>query len=67
MINDTGFVNAYNDFKGIGFIRRKKGKDVYFSIDDFCFDIELISISVEVSFDILKEKKGPRAYNMKIK
>lgn len=66
MISDSGVINAFNDFKGFGFIRREKGKDVYFSIDDFNDDINIDSISVgwKLVFDISKTKKGPRALNI---
>lgn len=66
-MNDTGIVNAYNDFKGFGFIRREKGKDVYFSIDDFENEVNIdsIFIGLNVKFDVEKTKKGPRALNIR--
>lgn len=68
MATEAGFVNAYNDFKGYGFIRREKGKDVYFSIDDFHqqIDIDTISVSLKVTFTIEMTKKGPNARNIVI-
>lgn len=65
-MNDTGFINAYDNFKGFGFIRREKGKDVFFSIDDFKAEIDIDSISIgwTLLFDISKTKKGPRALNI---
>ncbi|PMG76367.1 hypothetical protein BCU84_13625 [Shewanella sp. 10N.286.51.B7] len=62
----TGIINTFNDFKGFGFIRRDKGKDAYFSIDDFTneVDIDSIIIGTEVTFDIVKTKKGPKAFNI---
>ena len=66
MSRDTGFINAYNSFKGFGFIRRDKGKDVHFLIDDFVgsVDIDSIVIGCKVIFDVSKMKKGPRALNI---
>jgi CspA family cold shock protein len=65
-MNDIGFVNAYNDFKGFGFIRREKGKDVYFSIDNFKNELEIdsIVIGLKLAFDVEKTKKGPKALNI---
>ena len=64
----NGKVNAYNDFKGFGFIRREKGKDLYFSIDDFTtqVDIDSISIGMNLLFDVVKTRKGPRAMAIEI-
>ncbi|EIO4604489.1 retron Se72 family effector protein [Vibrio parahaemolyticus] len=63
MAKVNGKVNAYNDFKGFGFIRREKGKDLYFSIDDFTtqVDIDSIVIGMSLLFDVVKTPKGPRA------
>ncbi|WP_273059150.1 MULTISPECIES: retron Se72 family effector protein [Shewanella] len=66
MSRENGFVNTYDDFKCFGFIRREKGKDVYFSIDDFSDDIVHVSIGTKVNFDTSKESKGPRARNILI-
>ncbi|MCW3171416.1 retron Se72 family effector protein [Shewanella subflava] len=66
MTSDTGFINTYDDFKCFGFIRREKGKDVYFSIDDFADDTILIAIGTKVKFEISKEPKGLRARNILI-
>lgn len=65
-MNYNGFINAYNDFKCFGFIRRVKGKDAYFSIDDFKHEIniESIVIGLKVNFEIVKTKKGPKAINI---
>nr|VVV04914.1 Cold shock-like protein CspLA [Aliivibrio wodanis] len=63
---DTGFINAYNDFKGFGFIRRNKGKDVFFSIDDFNGEIKNIVIGLSITFEVVSKTKGPRAYNIRV-
>ncbi|HHG3225428.1 retron Se72 family effector protein [Vibrio fluvialis] len=63
MAKVNGRVNAYNDFKGFGFIRREKGKDLYFSVDDFTTEVNVdeIFIGMNLSFDVVKTPKGPRA------
>ncbi|EGU49396.1 cold shock domain family protein [Vibrio ichthyoenteri ATCC 700023] len=68
MTRDVGYINVFNDFKGFGFIRRVKGKDVYFSIDDFDveMDIESVSIGLKVDFLVEKTTKGPKALDIKI-
>lgn len=67
MNTENGYINAFFDFKGFGFIRREKGKDVYFSIDDFEpeIDLESISTGLHVSFLLKKETKGPKALCIK--
>ncbi|MEZ8358229.1 cold-shock protein [Vibrio splendidus] len=64
MSKETGYINAFNDFKGFGFIRREKGKDVYFSIDDFETEVEFeaVSVGLQVAFLVKKEAKGPKAF-----
>ncbi|ELV7516481.1 retron Se72 family effector protein [Photobacterium damselae] len=61
---ESGYINAYIEHKGFGFIRREKGKDVFFSIEDIN-DTDLIVINKKVTFDIESKKKGPRAINIK--
>ena len=71
-MNDTGIVNAYNDFKGFGFIRREKGKVLAIG-DNLRTDIkgannlniDSIFIGLNVKFDVEKTKKGPRALNIR--
>lgn len=62
---ERGFVTVYNVFKGYGFIRREKGKDVFFFYDDIIdSQLELIS-GDRVEFELKNEPKGPRAYKVK--
>ncbi|CAM3927172.1 cold shock domain-containing protein [Shewanella aquimarina] len=63
-----GYINAYWNHKGIGFIRREAGKDVFFSIDDIEDVNSLSSLSNKciVEFEIMKTRKGPRAINLRI-
>lgn len=61
---ERGVVNAFNSFKGWGFIRREKGKDVYFFYSDV--DTEELDLLVGdvVEFSVREEAKGPRAYSI---
>ncbi|WLI08353.1 cold shock domain-containing protein [Pseudomonas sp. FP597] len=52
-----GKVSAYDLFKGFGFIRREKGRDVYFYYDDVQGKEEYISVGDYVEFDLRVEKK----------
>lgn len=63
-----GYINAYWDHKGIGFIRREAGKDVFFSIDDVegVDSISELCNNLQVEFEIEKTKKGPKAINLRI-
>lgn len=61
---DTGFVNSYNSFKGYGFIRREKGRDVFFSYDDVEDVATGIVMGDVVRFEVHEEPKGPRAYKV---
>jgi CspA family cold shock protein len=56
-----GIVRAYDSFKGFGFIRRDKGKDVFFFYDDIMHDDKVISVGDTVSFTIEIAPKGPKA------
>ena len=38
---ENGFVNFYDHVKGYGFIRRERGRDVFFRYDDFLFLVDL--------------------------
>ncbi|EMP0916909.1 TPA: retron Se72 family effector protein [Pseudomonas aeruginosa] len=60
-----GFVTSYDSFKGFGFIRREKGKDVFFFYDDVLEGHSDILEGDIVEFEVRKEKKGPRAYFLK--
>ena len=61
---ETGVIHAYDAFKGFGFIRRKKGKDVFFFYDELPDgDIEPSEGDL-VSFEVRRMSKGPRAFNI---
>ncbi len=59
-----GTVNTYDIFKGMGFIRREKGKDVFFHYTSLICDDSLISEGDKVSFDVKKTGKGLKAVNV---
>lgn len=60
----VGKINVYDDEKCFGFIRRLKGRDIFFSIDDingFDLSIHSISLNQDVSFKISKIKNKVKA------
>lgn len=62
---DRGFVNSYDSFKGFGFIRREKGRDVFFFYDDV-EDVDAgVVLGDIVDFEVRSEPKGPRAYRVR--
>lgn len=65
MSKETGIIHHYNQLKGFGFIRRDKGKDVFFFFADFINDTSDVVIGETVEFEFRKEPKGPRAYKIK--
>lgn len=59
-----GRVRMYDNFKGFGFIRREKGKDVFFFYDDIEDDDRNIVEGDTVSFQIELAPKGPKAKHL---
>lgn len=62
---EKGFVSAFDSFKGFGFIRREKGKDVFFFYDEIEEKDRDLSIGDTVAFAVVQKAKGPRAYQIK--
>lgn len=63
---ETGHVTFSDNLKGFGFIRRNAGKDAFFlysEVKGFEGLVELYSGDI-VSFEIIKDHKGPRAINI---
>lgn len=63
----TGKINSFNTEKGYGFIRRIKGRDTFFTIDDIeNFDInkDTIELQKDVKFQIVIIKNKKRAINL---
>jgi len=69
MVDDDrsfGVVKVFDELKGFGFIRRKKGKDVFAFYGDVDGNTRLLSPGDQVSFVVEMSPKGPRARNIKI-
>lgn len=64
ILMDRGVVNSYDSFKGFGFIRREKGRDVFFFYDDIEDKDEGLLPGEIVRFQVRSESKGPRAYKI---
>jgi CspA family cold shock protein len=63
---EVGVINMYDPFRGIGFIRREKGKDVFFLFDELP-DLEFEpTVGDRVTFEVKVMPKGPRAYKLKL-
>lgn len=60
-----GKVTTYDSFKGFGFIRRLKGKDVFFFYDDIADNDKAVNVGDYVEFELKIAGKGPRAYALK--
>lgn len=58
-----GSIRCYYPLKGFGFIRRPKGKDVFFYRSDASGE-EILLDGAQVSFILRDEKKGPRAFEI---
>ncbi len=61
---EFGVVRVFDSFKGFGFIRREKGKDVYFFYDEINLEERSLVEGDKVSFQVELKPKGPRAYNI---
>lgn len=69
-MNDTqevfiGIVTTYDAFKGFGFIRRDKGRDVFFHFMDIADEKEPTA-GDKVKFQVEKTKRGPKAIHLKL-
>lgn len=60
-----GVIKIFDVFKGFGFIRRQKGKDVFFFYQEIIDDDKILAEGDNVSFTIEKTHKGWRAFNIK--
>lgn len=61
---EHGRVHMYDSFRGFGFIRREKGKDVFFFYEEIQGDDKNILEGDHVSFEVFNHSKGPRAKNI---
>lgn len=65
----SGIVIAINSLQGSGFIRREKGKDVFFKSSDFTNpnDFYLIEVNTAVNFEVVESGKFKnRAANISV-
>lgn len=62
---ERGIVTIYDSFKGFGFIRRPKGKDVFFHYSDIV-DKQEPSPGDMLKFKTVKKPKGPCAQEITI-
>lgn len=58
-----GVIRCYYPLKGFGFIRRLKGKDVFFYRNDASGE-EILFDGAQVSFVMRTESKGLRAFQI---
>jgi CspA family cold shock protein len=63
---NVGVINMYDPFRGLGFIRREKGKDVFFLYDELPDVGFEPTVGDRVTFEVKKTPKGPRAYNIQL-
>ena len=63
--HDEGIVNEYFALKGFGFIRRRKGRDVFFFYTDLIDTDAKVDVGDRVTFDLSAGKKGPKAVKIK--
>ncbi|WP_152205079.1 retron Se72 family effector protein [Marinobacter changyiensis] len=61
---EHGTVRMFDPFKGFGFIRRETGKDVFVFFEDIKTKDRALVEGDKVRFDVKKEHKGPRAYDV---
>lgn len=64
-MREIGVIRAFDPLKGFGFIRREKGKDVFFFYTEITEDDRLLFVGDIVSFMVEKKPKGPRAVDVK--
>lgn len=62
--SEFGTVRMFDTFKGFGFIRREKGKDVFVFFEDIETQDRALVEGDKVQFVVRKESKGPRAYQV---
>jgi len=60
-----GIVKVFDIFKGIGFIQRQKGKDVFFFYQEIENADKVLNEGDSVSFTLEKYPKGWRAFQIR--
>lgn len=65
-----GILNAYDPLKGVGWIRRDQGKDVFVHYSNFISEDKdsgaFLGSVVEFQLEEPQRPKGPRAINVRI-
>jgi CspA family cold shock protein len=64
-MRESGVVRAFDPLKGFGFIRREKGKDVFFFYSEINEEDRLLFVGDIVSFVVEIKPKGPRALDVR--
>lgn len=64
MEKEFGYINAYDPLKGYGFIRRDKGKDVFFHYTQLMLKERFVGEGDKVSFIVKNGGKGPMAVDI---
>lgn len=59
--SDEGVINEYFSLKGFGFIRREKGRDVFFFYKDLVDNDVKVDVGDRVVFEVVDGRKGPKA------
>lgn len=62
---EEGIINEYFPLKGFGFIRRAKGRDVFFFYNQLVDKDSKVDVGDRVSFSIIQGEKGPKAVSVK--
>lgn len=63
--SNEGVINEYFSLKGFGFIRREKGRDIFFFYKDLIDNETKVDVGDRVIFEIVKGRKGPKAIKIK--
>ena len=64
-MRESGIVRVFDPLKGFGFIRREKGKDVFFFYSEILEEDRLLFVGDVVTFNVEIKPKGPRAFDIK--
>lgn len=65
LVLEEGIVNEYFSLKGFGFIRRLKGRDVFFFYKDLIDTDNKVDIGDRVYFETMPGKHGPKAIKIR--
>ncbi|MBP6862574.1 MAG: cold shock domain-containing protein [Neisseriaceae bacterium] len=63
-MKEIGYINALEQLKGYGFIRRERGKDLFFLYKNV--SIQNIYLGLPVKFKVCKDQKGTMATEIEL-